>query len=97
MADFMIGESARLALALSTFEGSAADPAVLRLRVKSPSGAVTTYLYGVAPELVRDGVGQFRASIPLTEAGAWRYRWESEAPHQGAAEGALQVMASRVL
>ena len=67
MADFIPGESARLPVTLTAFDGSAADPGVLRLYVKSPSGVLTPYLYGVAPELVRDGVGQYLSLIHISE------------------------------
>lgn len=97
MADFVVGEYARLSLALVDFVGNPSDPGALRLKTKSASGVVATLTYGVDSALVRDGAGLFHADIALTEAGAWYYRWESDTPNPGASEGALQVVASRVL
>ena len=97
MADFVVGEYARLSLALVDFAGNAADPGALRLKTKSAAGTLTTLTYGVDSALVRDGAGLFHADIALTEAGSWYYRWESDTPNPGASEGALQVVASRVL
>ena len=36
------------------------------------------------------------AALPLTAAGIWYWRWETTAPHGGAAEGALYVNPSKI-
>lgn len=95
-ADWLIGEAARLSVAVTDVASAAIDPAALRLKVKSPAGAIATYVYGVAPEIVRDGVGLFHADIALPTSGQWIWRWETDAPNAGAFEGLLSVQRSRL-
>lgn len=97
MADYLVGEYVRLSLSLLDFAGNPADPGALRLRVRSGAGVLSAYAYGSAPEVVRDGLGLYHADLPLSVAGSWYYRWESDAPNSGACEGAFPVFASRVL
>lgn len=98
MADsFIVGDVAYISLALSDLSGAPADPGALRLRVKAPDGTLSTYTYGGGPQIVRDGTGIYHAEVALDAAGAWHFRWESDAPNPGAAEGALVARASRVL
>ena len=92
--DWIIGEAARLSVAIADPTGAAADPGALRLKTKSPAGTLTTYTYGSSGELVRDGVGNYHADIQLTAAGQWFWRWETDAPNAGAAEGSLSVASS---
>lgn len=94
---YTLGEVVRLSVAITDLAGAAADPGVLRLKVKAPAGAVTTYTYGGGAEVVKDSAGHYHADIALAAAGTWSYRWESDAPNPGAAEGALTVQKSRVV
>lgn len=94
---FIVGEVARLGLTVADIAGAAADPGALLLKVKAPGGGVTSYLYGVAAEVVRDGTGAYHADLPLATAGQWAYRWELTAPNAGAAEGSINVQKSRVI
>lgn len=95
-ARWIIGDAARLSVSITDAAGAAADPSALRLKIKPPSGAVTTYTYGGA-EIVRDGVGLYRSDLLLSAAGWWMYRWETDAPSAGVAEGALEVTQSIVI
>lgn len=94
--NYLIGEAAHVSVALTNIAGVAVDPGVLRLKFKSPAGVVTTWLV-TAGQVVKDAVGSYHAEIPLSEAGSWRYRWEADAPNQGAAEGVLNVRKSVVI
>lgn len=98
MADvFIPGEVARLPIRVTTLGGLLADPGSLTLLIKPPAGVVTSYAYGGAPEVIRDGEGLYHADIPLSAAGQWAYRWELSAPNAGAAEGVITVLKSRVI
>jgi hypothetical protein len=98
MADrWLPGEYARIELQVKTAAGAAADPGALRLKVKSPTGALSEYVYGTAAEVVRDGLGAFHADILLDAPGYWYWRWETLAPNAGATEGGLVVQSSSVL
>lgn len=94
---YIPGEIARISLRVTDLAGAAADPGTLTLKIKPPAGALVTYLYGVAAEIVRDSMGSFHADIPLTASGQWMYRWETTPPNGGAAEGAIVVQKSRVI
>lgn len=94
---FVIGEVVRLSVKATDLAGQAADPGSITLKVKPGIGAVVSYAYGQAVEVVRDGAGQYHADIALTSAGQWAYRWELSAPNAGAAEGVIVVQKSRVI
>jgi hypothetical protein len=94
---YIIGEVARLSLRVADLTGLAADPGSVTLKIKPGAGAVADYLYGSAPEVVRDGAGLYHADIELTAAGLWAYRWQLTTPNAGAAEGVINVSKSRVI
>lgn len=93
-AEIVAGATCRISDAITDIDGVAADPGALRLKVRSPSGTVTTYTYGTDAEVVRSAAGAYHADLALAVAGTWRYRWESDAPNPGAAEGSIVVTAS---
>lgn len=95
--NYLIGETGRISVSITDLLNAAADPGALRLKVKSSSGVVTTYVYGASGELVKDSVGHYHADIILDAAGTWAWRWESDAPNAGASEGTLSVRKSAVV
>lgn len=94
--DFLVGETCRFSVAIVDAAAVAADPDTLRLRLRDPAGALTTYLYGAAVEIVRSATGAFHADITLAAAGTWVYRWEADTPNPGAAEGSVTVTRSAI-
>lgn len=94
---YLIGQVVRISVAATDADATAADPGGLALLVKSPDGTITTYTYGTAAEVVRTATGAYHADIALDTAGTWRWRWEATAPNAGADEGALTVLASKVV
>lgn len=95
--DIVIGEVAKISVAITDSNAIASDPSALRLKVKSPAGTLTTYVFGVAAELVKDSIGNYHANILMNEVGKWAYRWEADAPNAGANEGLITVKKSIVL
>lgn len=95
--NFVPGEVARLTLAVINVAGAAVDPGALRLKIKPPSGTVTTYTYGTGNTIAKDSTGVYHADIALSSAGVWTWRWELDSPNAGAAEGAVNVLRSRVI
>lgn len=95
--NFVIGAVAKIAATIKNDAGVLADPSAFRLRVKSPSGVLTNYVFGSAGEVIKDAVGTYHALIPLTEAGRYTYRWEADAPNAGAFEGVITVKKSIVI
>lgn len=92
---WIVGEVARLPLTVTDANGLPTDPVALRIKIKNPSGAVTTTTYGASPDVVKDSVGAYHLDLVLTVPGTWYFRWETDAPAAGAVEGALQVGRSR--
>lgn len=90
-AKWVVGQMARLTAEVTDIADAPADPSVLRLKIKTPAGAVTTYAWPGAPELVRAGVGSFYADIALTEFGVYSFRFECDGALMGAGERTLTV------
>ena len=56
-----------------------ADPSAVRVRYKAPSEATfTEKVYGVGPEVVKEGIGRYALLLVASEAGLWQYRWEGD-------------------
>lgn len=92
---WIIGQVARLSVAVTDAAGAAADPGGLALKIKTPAGAITTHAYG-GGTVLKDATGAYHADIPLAESGQWRWRWEATAPSAGADQGYLHVAESLV-
>lgn len=69
------------------------DPASVRAKVKLPSGAVSSYTYGVDAALVKDNVGVYHLDILVTTPGTYFYRFESD-NDSASFEGSFAVKAS---
>lgn len=96
--EWIVGQSARITVAITDAAEIAVDPGALRLKVKPPTGAaLRTYDYGASAEIVKDADGQYHADIVLDAAGTWSWRWEgTAAPHVGVGEGMLTVIKGRL-
>lgn len=88
----LVGEVARITVSIVDYAELPADPGSLRLKVKMPSGAVTSYTLGAG--VIQDGAGQYHADVALSASGAWLYRWEADSPNAGAVEGQITVRKS---
>lgn len=93
----VIGGAVKISLAVLNDSGLPADPPTLRLRVKAPDGQVSVYVFGVGAVISKASVGNYAASIIMTQSGNWAYRWESDAPNAGAEEGRIVVKKSIVI
>jgi hypothetical protein len=71
--------------------GDAIDPDVVKVSIKSPDDTVTTYVYGVDTEVVKDATGEYHADIDANDAGVWFYRWWSTGDGQAAEESRFVV------
>jgi len=82
------------ALFTSAATGAAVDPTDVYFQVKDPSGNITTYHYGVDPEVAKLAVGQYTATVNIDEAGIWYYRWYSTGIGMAAGENVFNVKSS---
>jgi hypothetical protein len=64
------------------------------LKIKPPDEPVQTLIYPTNSQLVRTATGNYHSDVTPTIAGQWWYRWESDAPGQGAKEGSFYVRPS---
>jgi len=66
--EFLVGQGLRAQARLYNLAGVLADPVTLLAKLRSPTGAETTFEYGVGTEIVRDGTGlyhfDFRVDVP---------------------------------
>lgn len=90
---YFVGSVVRLSVDLADIDGAPVDPGGLSLKVRTPVGALLVRDYQ-AGEILRDGVGAFHADMTCDSAGAWAWRWESNA---GAVEGVFRVQRSGVV
>lgn len=73
-------------------DGDDIDPSTITLRVLSPSGINTVYVYGGSPDTIdKDSVGNYHVDISANEVGDWYYAWRSEGSGQAAQEGQFVV------
>jgi hypothetical protein len=64
--------------------GDPIDPGgTISVTLRDPLGVETTYTYLVDPEVVKESVGIYLATILIDSAGAWYYRWISCGLAQG--------------
>lgn len=70
------------------------DPSTVVAKVRAPTGALTTYTYGVDPELVKVGAGTYRTAFNCSIHGAWHYRFEASGTYIGADEQTFSIRKS---
>jgi len=82
---FDIGDLMRITGIFADAFGGFIDPAAVNVTITTPAGVVTTKVYLVDIDLIRDSAGHYHVDISLTAAGVWTYRWFSTGVGQGAA------------
>lgn len=93
--NYLVGQVPRIAVSVKDASGSLVDPGGLVFKFRYDSGPITIKIFGIDPEVVRDGVGRFHIDLPLTEDGTLHFRFESNAVNSGAEEGKIAVAAGR--
>jgi hypothetical protein len=59
-----------------TLGSSPADPTTVTFLMRPLGGTVTTYVYGVNAQVVKDAVGKYHVDAIINASGAWLYRFE---------------------
>lgn len=90
---YYVGSKPRLAADFK-LSGVYADPTAVTFKMRSPSGTVTTYVYGTNGELQKADTGKYTVDFPLTEQGDWWYRFEGTGTVAAASEAFLVVKES---
>ena len=88
MASYDIGNVVRATVTFTDplDSDAAVDPAAVYAAVRDPSGAVTTYEYGVDSEAVKSATGVYYVDVTLTTSGRYHVRWYSTGTGQAAEE-----------
>ena len=88
------GDVVRVNVAFTNLAGAPVDPGVVTVRIKNPVGVKTSYVYGIAVEVVKDSVGLYHMDLEPTIQGVWVYRWEGTVSNKGAEESSFEVKES---
>ena len=94
MPDFIQGDVARLAVMITDLQNLPVDPGGISVKIKTPGGVVNAYAYPGAVQ--KTTTGGYRYDVVLLEKGVYRWRWETDAPYQGAAQGSITAGASNL-
>jgi hypothetical protein len=63
--------------------GALVDPANVFFHSLNPNNVSITRQFGVDPNVIRDGLGQYHYDLLLDVAGDWYYGWSSTGTHEG--------------
>lgn len=67
----------RLTINFQTDEGVDTDPSTVTLKLRSPCGIETSYVYLTDDEVQQTDAGDYTCDVTPDEAGRWQYRWET--------------------
>lgn len=74
-----VGTRAKATTAFTSLAGGVlTDPTNVRGKVRAPDGQITTYVYGVDVELVREGTGIYSFEFTISTNGRWQARCEGD-------------------
>jgi hypothetical protein len=90
---YVVGAEVRVS-ATYTVAGVLTDPTTVTVRIKTPGGTKTTYVYGQDGEVVRDSTGAYHLDVTASVAGYWHYRFEGTGVAAGAKESKFNVNSS---
>lgn len=82
---FDVGDQVRLIGSFKDITNTLTDPTVVTVRVKTPSGIVTT------PAATQASAGIYHVDVTLDESGTWWYRFEGTGAVVAAEENAFNV------
>lgn len=71
------GTEIRLTIAFTDDDGDFVDPDTVTFKTCSPSGVISSYVYGTDSEVQKASTGNYTADISPDQGGRWFYRWES--------------------
>jgi hypothetical protein len=91
-----VNDTRRIEEFYETVDGEVISPTSIVFKIISPRAAITTYTYGTNAQIVREDAGVYYVDWKFTEAGRWRFRWESSnltgsADYTSAREGSVVV------
>lgn len=92
-----VGDTKRIAINFQDDDGNDVDPDALTFKLLSPSGELTTAVYGTDAAVVRLSTGDYHVDVVPDESGRWHWRWVSTGANAATAtEGTLVVQWSEI-
>jgi len=92
-----VGDLVRLEAQVTDLLGNPIEPGTIKFSVKTPSGVVSHYQYGIDPLVNKLDMGLFKIDIAVTEPGDWFVRVETTGAGKGAEEMQFRARKSRVI
>jgi len=89
--EYIIGQEVRLNASFTDSNDAFYDPTVLLFKLISPTGTLSTYQYGLNPEVIRDGVGVYYIDISVSQVGSYHWRWEADGANRTSLDGSFIV------
>ncbi len=89
-----IGDVVRISVAFTNQAGTPVDPGTVTVKVKTPIGLATTYVFGVDSGVIKDSTGNYHFDVEPAIQGVWAYRWEGAVSNKGAEENTFQIRES---
>ncbi|MGE0629656.1 MAG: hypothetical protein AB7O43_17745, partial [Hyphomicrobiaceae bacterium] len=72
-----VGTTVRMAVTFNNDNVTDLDPATVTLKIISPTGSITTYVYGTDDELEREDTGDYFCDFSPTEPGRWNFQFNA--------------------
>ena len=92
MNTYDLGDVIKCMATFTNTSGTAVDPATITFKAKVPrSGTITTYVYSVDPQLIKEDTGVYYVHFVPTTHGEWYYRWAGTGANAAAAEKTFNI------
>lgn len=84
---FALGEKVRARVTYTDPDtGALTDPSSVTAVLRTPSGTLTTYTYGVDAVLSKVSTGLYQLVITLAEVGTYKWKWTGSATDKAAVD-----------
>ncbi len=89
-----IGDLIRLSVTFENLSNALVDPTSVVLKIKLPSGSISTLTYPADAAIERASEGVYQSDVEITEAGTWSYRFQGTGAVKAAVESYFYVRTS---
>jgi hypothetical protein len=76
---------------MKNLAGAEVNPGTVSVKVKSPLGVITTYVYLTNPEVVKDSDGNYHIDIDPDRQGVWSVKWIGTGANKGSAKSRFKI------
>lgn len=89
-----IGDLRLLTATFKNLDGTPTDPATVTIKVRTPDGVLTEYVYGTDPEVTKDVVGVYYLSFVPTQSGYHGWSGHGTGAVQEGGAGGFMILRS---